>query len=104
MAAFIFANRPPPVFCVAQHRVSASLMRDTHTPLLSNNSALSSPLPRDGVPCVRFVFQQRVSLSPFPPPWLPQAGKDKKKKKQPKALTAEGGCRKEPAAKIRDNH
>lgn len=62
-------------FCAAQHWVSAGLMRDTHAPSLSNTSILSSPLP--GAPCVHSGFWQKVSLSLFPPPWLPQDGQDK---------------------------
>lgn len=42
-AAFISAD--PRVFCAAQHWVSAGLTRDTHTPSLPNNGALSSPCP-----------------------------------------------------------
>lgn len=60
-AAFIFAEHPPRISRGSALGVSRFDERHPHTLLLSNNGALSSPPPRAGVPCVRFVFRQRVS-------------------------------------------
>ena len=84
---FYLCRAPPPVFCVAQHWVSDGLTRDTHTPLLSNNIPLSSPLPMDGVPCVCFVSRQRVSLSALP---SPSASPSWKRQKKPQSLNSWG--------------
>lgn len=54
-------STPPRISRGSALGVSGFDERHPHTLLLSNNGALSSPPPRAGVPCVRFVFRQRVS-------------------------------------------